>query len=64
MEPLYLKGGSAAFYDAMAEHYSDPDYYHDTYLDIDAGASVAVMCFTRKFKNILMKNYLDTIFKL
>ena len=50
------KEESNAFYDAMPEHYSDPTYYHETYLDIQAGAraSVAIMCFTRKFRNILM----------
>lgn len=45
-----------AFYNAMPEHYRDPVYHIETYLDIQAGAraSVAVMCFTKTFKNILM----------
>ena len=45
-----------AFYEAMPEHYKDPAYHLETYMDIQSGAkaSVAVMCFTKKYKNILM----------
>jgi len=53
------KQDSKEFYEAMPDHYKDPAYHIDTYMDIQSGAraSVAVMCFTKKYKNILMWSY-------
>jgi hypothetical protein len=44
------------FYNIMPDHYKTAEYYNETYLDIQAGAraSVAILCFSETFKNILM----------
>ena len=44
------------FDDALPEYLSDPSYFINTYLDVDAGAraSVVVICFTKTFNNLLM----------
>ncbi len=50
------------FYDMMPEHYKTAEYYHESYLDIQAGAraSVAILCFSETFNNILMwSHYAD-----
>ena len=51
-----LENDAKEFYDIMPEHYKQVDYYHETYLDIQAGAraSVAIICFSETFSNILM----------
>lgn len=50
------------FYDMMPEHYKTLDYYQETYLDIQAGAraSIAIICFSETFEDILMwSHYAD-----
>lgn len=51
------------FYEAMPEHYRTPEYYNETYLDIQAGAraSVAILCFSEAFDSIPMwSHYADS----
>lgn len=60
--PSLSENDAKEFYDIMPDCYKTGEYYHETYMDIQAGAraSVAIMCFSETFKNILMwSHYAD-----